>query len=164
MVEARHEHLVPSLELAGERAGEEEVQRGHALPERDLPRVAPEERARSLVRGVDQLVRVARRLIGSPDVRIVLAQVARNRVDDLVRALGLARPVEEGEPAVESPEASAGGRDVQESRAHATLHAYAGATVSDAPMKQARGFSSAKPGPARADPGRGDPTFGGADP
>ena len=45
VVEPRDEHLVPGLELARERTGEEEVERGHALPERDLRRVAPEERS-----------------------------------------------------------------------------------------------------------------------
>ena len=49
-VEPRDEHLVAGLELARERAREQEVERGHALTERDLARVAAEERARTVVR------------------------------------------------------------------------------------------------------------------
>ena len=46
VVEPRHEHLVRRLELPGERPGEEEVERGHALAERDLLRGTAEERRR----------------------------------------------------------------------------------------------------------------------
>ena len=51
VVEPRDEHLVAGLELAGERTREEEVESGHALPERDLAGIAAEERGGTLVRG-----------------------------------------------------------------------------------------------------------------
>ena len=76
VVEPRHEDLVAGLELARERAREEEVERRHVLAERDLARVAAEERARALVRCVDQRVGPPRRLVGRADVRVVLAEVA----------------------------------------------------------------------------------------
>ncbi len=134
VVEARHQHLVAGLELACERAGEEEVERGHALPERDFAGAAAEERPGALVRGVDDGVRSPRRLVRRSDVGVVLAQVARDRVDHLVGALRAARAVEEREPSVERGEAASDRADVEEGRAHATLHVDPGATVSDAPM------------------------------
>ena len=132
VVEPRDEHLVAGLELAGEGTREEEVESGHALPERDLAGIAAEERGGTLVRGIDHLVRPARGLVGRADVRVVLAQVPGDRVDHLVGALRPTRAVEEREPAVEGAEAGAHRADIQERRAHATLHVYAGATVSDA--------------------------------
>ena len=62
---------------------------------------AAEERRGLLVRDVDELHRSDARLVGRADVGVVLAQVARDRVDDLVGALCASRPVEEREPAIE---------------------------------------------------------------
>ena len=136
-----HEHLVAGLELAGERAREQEVERGHALPERDLAGIAAEERGGALVRGVDQLVRPARRLVGRADVRVVLAQVAGDRVDHLVGAL---------RPARARRRTRAGGRArVKRARTAPTSSSVAltrpsryvqraGFAVSDAPTKQSR--------------------------
>ena len=103
----------PWLELARERTGKEEVESGHALPERHLAGIAAQENTRTLVRCVDHRVRPARGLVGRADVRVVLAQIAGDRVDHLVGALRPARTVEESEPAVEGAEARADGRDVE---------------------------------------------------
>ena len=97
MVEPRHEHLVATLELAREGAGEKEVQRGHALTERDLPRPAAEERRGPLVGEVDERVGPPRGLVRRADVRVVVAEVVGDRVDHLVGALGASGAVEEGE-------------------------------------------------------------------
>src|SRR4029077_18790312 len=95
-----------------------------------------EERPRALVCSVDELVRALRRRVRRAHVRVVLAQVAGDRVDHLVGALRAAGPVEEGEPPVEGPEACADRIDVERGDAHATSQAYVVSAVSDAPMKQ----------------------------
>ncbi len=67
--------------------------------------VSPGEQPRNargtLVRHVHELGRSDARLVRGADVGVVLAQVARDRVDDLVGALCASRPVEEREPAIE---------------------------------------------------------------
>ena len=92
VVEPRADDLVPALERPPECPGEQEVECGHARPERDLTRVAGHEAARGRVRALDQLDRSDARLVRRADVRVVLAQVARDRVDHLVRALRAAGP------------------------------------------------------------------------
>ena len=72
VVEPRHEHLVARLELAGEGPGEQEVERRHALAERDLLAGAAEERTRLLVSEVDERRRPARRLVRRADVGVVV--------------------------------------------------------------------------------------------
>jgi hypothetical protein len=119
VVEPRAEDLVAHAQVAAERTGEQEVERGHALPEGDLVRMAGEEAAGRGPRVLDQLHRPDARLVRRADVRVVLAQVARDRVDHLVRALRPAGAVEEGQLAVERGEAGADGVDVQQRRAHA---------------------------------------------
>ena len=69
------------------------------------------------VRALDQLDRAHARLVRRADVRVVLAQVARDRVDHLVGALRAAGPVEEREPAVERGVAGADRLDVEHGRA-----------------------------------------------
>jgi hypothetical protein len=118
VVEPRADDLVSLAEVPAERAAEEEVERGHALAERDFVRVAGEEAARGGPSALDQLHRADARLVGGSDVRVVLAQVARDRVDHLVRALRSAGAVEERQPAVEGGEAGSDGRDVEQGRAH----------------------------------------------
>ena len=105
VVEGRVDDLVAGAQRPCERAAEQEVERGHALPERGLVGRAAEETTRGFVGEVDELDRPDARLVGRPDVRVVLAEVARDRVDDLVGALGPARAVEEREAAVERGEA-----------------------------------------------------------
>ena len=119
VVEPRADDLVAALQLPAERAREQEVERRHARPERDLVRVAGEEPAGRHARPLDQLHRADARLVRRADVRVVLAQIPGDRVDHLVRALRPAGPVEEGEPAVERGEPRANGLDVQQGRAHA---------------------------------------------
>ena len=58
---------------------------------------AAEEVAGAAMGFLDERVRPVRGLVGRADVRIRLAQVARDGVDHLVRALRPARPVEEGQ-------------------------------------------------------------------
>ena len=70
------------------------------------PGEQPRKRGRALVGAVDEPVRPAARLVRRADVGVVLAQVARDGVDDLVRALRPARPVEEREAPVERGEAA----------------------------------------------------------
>ncbi len=102
----------------------------------------PRKRRCALVGEVDELVRPAARLVGRADVRVVLAQVARDRVDHLVRALRASGAVEEGEAPVERGEARAHGGDVECGGAHADLlsvddPAVARAwTTSELPTKQ----------------------------
>jgi hypothetical protein len=54
VVEPGHEHLVAGLQLARERAGEQEVERRHALAEGDLVGRAAQERSGLLMRKVDE--------------------------------------------------------------------------------------------------------------
>ena len=120
VVEPGADDLVARSELPAERAREQEVERGHALAEGDLVGMAGEEAAGGGAGALDQLDGADAGLVRRADVRVVLAQVARDRVDHLVRALRPARPVEEGEPAVECGIAGADGADVEQGRAHAT--------------------------------------------
>ena len=119
VIEPGADDLVAALQRPAERAREQEVEGGHALPERDLIGVAGEEAARAEVRALDQLDRSHARVVGRTHVRVVLAQVARDRVDHLVGALRAAGPVEEREPAVERGVAGADRLDVEHGRAHA---------------------------------------------
>ena len=120
VVEPRADDLVALAQRARERPREQEVERRHARPERDVVRVAGEEAAGGDAGTLDQLDRAHARLVRRADVRVVLAQVAGDRVDHLVRALRAARPVEERERPVERREARADGRDVEQRRAHAS--------------------------------------------
>ena len=90
------------------------------------------------MRRVDERVRPPGRLVRRADVRIVVAEVLGDRVDDLVGALGAAGAVEEREPPVERREPGAHGRDVEQRCAHSTLQEYTGGAVRDAPTKQSR--------------------------
>ena len=117
VIEPGAHDLVPALERPAERPREQEVERGHALPERDLVGMAGEEAAGGDVRAFDELDRVQARVVGSTDVRVVLAQVARDGVDHLVGALRPSRPVEEREPAVERGVAGADRFGVEHRRA-----------------------------------------------
>jgi hypothetical protein len=119
VVEPCADDLVALAQLAAERPGEQEVERGHALPEGDLVGMAGEEAAGRGARALDQLHRPDARPVRRADVRVVLAQVARDRVDHLVRALRAAGAVEEGQLAVERREAGADGVDVEQRGAHA---------------------------------------------
>ena len=110
----------PSRRVRAERPRQQEVQRGHALAEGGLARRAAEECAGRSCASVDELGRSDARLVGGADVGVVLAQVARDRVDDLVGALCASRPVEEREPAIERGETRADGCDVQCRGAHRT--------------------------------------------
>ena len=114
VVEPGHEHLVAGLQLAGERAREEEVERGHALAERHLVARAAEERAGLLVREIDERARPARRLVRGADVRVVVLEVAGDGVDHLVGHLRPAGAVEEREPALQRREAGTHSSDVEQ--------------------------------------------------
>ena len=119
MIERSDDDLVALAQRPPERAGEEEVQRGHALAEGGLARRAAEERRRRARArsATSSSVRQAR-LVRGADVGVVLAQVARDGVDDLVRALRAARPVEEREAPVERGEARAHCGDVEKRGTH----------------------------------------------
>ena len=142
VVERRDDDLVALAQRPPERAGEEEVHGGHALAERGLSRRAAEEGGRALVGALDEPVRPAARLVRRADVGVVLAQVGRDGVDDLVRALRPARPVEEREAPVERGEARAHGRDVEQGGAHEltswplTIQRCRGRAVSELETKQ----------------------------
>ena len=152
VVERSDDDLVPGHELARERAREEEVERRHALPERDLLGRCSRERRGLLVGEVDELVRAPRGRVRCADVGVVLAQIARNRVDHLVGALRAAGPVEEGEPALERGEPRPHrlrrrvARPCSRDRLPVDGPAVAGVTVSEAPTKQSRSafWSSAR--------------------
>ena len=58
--------------------------------------------------------RAPRRLVRRADVGVVVAQVAGDRVDHLVGALGAAGAVEEGEPPLQRGEARTDGGDVEQ--------------------------------------------------
>ena len=113
VIERGDDDLVTLPKRSCERTREEEVERGHALAERDLPGCASEEGRSALVRPLDELVRAPARLVRGADVGVRLPQVRRDGVDHLVRALRSARTVEESESAVERREARSDGRDVE---------------------------------------------------
>ena len=118
VVEPRDEHFVTGLQLACERAREEEVERRHALPEGDLVTGAPEERARLVVGEVDERRGTLRGFVRRTDVGVVVAHVVRDRVDHLVGTLGAAGAVEEREPALERGEARTRRGDVEHGGTH----------------------------------------------
>ena len=124
----------PSLRVRAECARQQEVERGHARAEGGLVGRAAEERPGLLVREVDQLDGADARLVRRADVRVVLAQVARDRVDHLVGALRPAGPVEEGEAPVERREARANG-----SRCRASLRSPDFLAVDDPVVPGLRG-------------------------
>ncbi len=76
VVELRDDDLVARAERPRERAREQEVECGHARPERDLVGRRPEEGRGALTRPRDELVGSAARLVRRADVRVRLAQVA----------------------------------------------------------------------------------------
>jgi hypothetical protein len=118
VVERRDDDLVALAQRACERPRQQEVQRRHALAERGLVRRAAEEGTGALVGARDELVRTPARLVRRADVRVVGAQVVRDRVDHLIRALRASRTVEEREPPVERREASARRGDVEQRGTH----------------------------------------------
>ena len=120
MVERGDDDLVPAPSVLPERAREQEVERRHALPERRLAGRAAEERRGSLVRELDERGRPPARLVGRADVRVVLAEIPRDRLDDLVGALRAAGTVEEGKTPVERGEARSHCCDVECGGAHET--------------------------------------------
>ena len=106
----------------------------------------------------DQRLGRAARPVRAADVRVRLAQVARDRVDHLVRHLRPAGAVEEGERRVERREAAAHRVDVEpgfdrhEISFPFTIHEYRGCGLSELPMKQPRS--------ARVSKGRSLPSSG----
>ena len=121
VVECGHDDLVALPQRPREGAREQEVERRHALPERRLSGRAAEERRGLLVRMLDERGRPPARRVRRADVRVVLAEVVRDRVDHLVRALRATRPVEERETAVECGEPRTNRGDVERRRAHSDL-------------------------------------------
>jgi hypothetical protein len=120
VVELGADDLVARLQRPRERPRQEKVQGGHARPERDLVRMAGEEPAGRHAGLFDQLDRVKTRLVRRADVRVVLAEVVRDRVDHLVRALGATGAVEEHERAVQGRESRPDRVDIEHCRAHAS--------------------------------------------
>jgi hypothetical protein len=120
VVEGGHDDLVALTQRARERPAEQEVESRHALAERDLAGRAAEETARGLVGVFDELRRATTRLVRCSDVGVVLSEVTRDRVDDPVRALRPARPVEEGEVSVKRRETRTDRGNVENSGAHMT--------------------------------------------
>jgi hypothetical protein len=118
VVEPRHEDLVAGAPVAGGGAREREVERRHVRAEDDLLRRAAEP-ARAGEAGVrDERVGRAARLVLAADVRVRLAQVARDRLDHLVGRLRPAGSVEEGERRAQRREAPPHRLDVQRDGAH----------------------------------------------
>ena len=118
MVEARDQDLVALAELAGRRAREREVERGHARAEDRLVGRASEPFRGCEARVGDERVGAPARLEVATRVGVGLAQVRRDRVDHLVRHLRPAGPVEEREPRAERREAPPNGLDVEGNGAH----------------------------------------------
>ena len=120
VVELRHEHLVAGFELPCECAGEQEVERGHALPERHLVTRAAEETPRLVVRQIDERRGVARGLVRRTDVRVVTPEIVGDGVDHLVGALCSSGTVEEREPALQGAVAGTNSGDVEQRSTHAS--------------------------------------------
>ena len=100
VVQARDHDLVAGPEHAGDRAREGERQGGHVLAELDLGRGGrPEEVGDGLVRLAQDRVAADAGGEGAVGVRVGLAVVRRHRVDDPLRHLRPARPVEEDDRA-----------------------------------------------------------------
>ena len=104
VVEARDEDLVARLELAPGRAREREVERRHVRAEDDLLFARAEEARRRRAGVVEEHLRPAARLVRAADVRVRLAQVAGDGVDDRVGDLRAAGAVEEDEVALQRRE------------------------------------------------------------
>ncbi len=95
VVEPRADDLVALAQLPAERAGQHEVEVGHARPEDRLFRGASEEARGRCARLFDERPASPARFELAADVRVRLAEVVRDRVDHRVGNLRPGRPVEE---------------------------------------------------------------------
>ena len=96
VVERGDHDLVAGLQLAAERVGEEEVQRGHVGAEADLAPVAAEEVGAGAPRPVDDLVGLGAGGEAAVDVAVVAQQVAGHRIRHGLWRLRAAGGVEVG--------------------------------------------------------------------
>jgi hypothetical protein len=120
VVESRDDDLVALAKLASHGSREHEVEVGHARAEDRFVIGAAEEPSRGSSGGVDQLTCAPARFEGAADVRVRLAQVAGNRIDDGVRDLRPSRSIQEDERALQRREPRPHGLDVQNRGAHST--------------------------------------------
>jgi hypothetical protein len=96
VIESRHDDLVAGAKLAAERTRKREVQRRHVCSEADLVGAAAEERGCGVVGLRDDEIAPPARLERSAQVGVGVAEAGGHRLDDRVRHLCAARPVEEG--------------------------------------------------------------------
>jgi hypothetical protein len=104
VVELRDDDLLARGQLPPERAGEREVERRHVRPEDHFAVVAAQKLSARAPCFRDELIAAAARFERPAEVCIRLTQVSGDRVDDDVRNLRAARPVEERDPPVERGE------------------------------------------------------------
>ena len=135
VVEARDDDFVSGLEVAANRAGDGEGQRGHVGTEDDFVGAAVQEVGHGAARLGDHGVGAAAGGVGSAGVGVVVAQIVGDGVDDALRDLRSAGAVEEcggvavdglgerGELGADVGEVEGGGRGVFGGR-HGELHFY----------------------------------------
>ena len=124
VVEARDDDLVARPQLPAERPRQAKLRVVMFAPKPTSSGVQPRNAAAAMWAWAT--TRSLRRLVsnGAAEVRIRLAEVARHRVDHLVRDLGASGPVEEGDRPVEGGEPAPHGLDVERDRAHRTSRPF----------------------------------------
>ena len=120
VVELRDEDLVARPKGSADGARQREVERRHVRSEDRLVRLAAKERRRRQAGLRHERVAAAARAERPAEIRVRLAQVARDRVDDRVGDLRAPGPVEERGGPAQRGEARANGVDVEGERAHPT--------------------------------------------
>ena len=118
VIELRDDDLVAGAELASNRPRQGEVERRHVRAEDDLLRAAAEKGSRCPARLADEQVAPPAGLEGPAEVRVRLAEIAGDRLDDLVRNLRPAGPVEEHQRPRERRETRPHRGDVERDGAH----------------------------------------------
>src|SRR5580693_653567 len=95
VIKVREHDLVLRTKLAPNRAADGESQRSHVRTENDLIRITAQKVRHRGTRARDYRVGAAAGRIGAASIGVAALQIIRNRVDDTLRNLGSARPIEE---------------------------------------------------------------------
>jgi hypothetical protein len=122
VVEPGDENLVTFAQRSSDRPRQHEVQRRHVRAEQRFSRLAAQERRGGETRLLEQRVAAATVAEGAAEVRVRLAEVRRDRLDDRIRHLRAARRVEECRRPAECGEPAADGVDVESHDAHRKGH------------------------------------------
>ena len=91
----REHDFIPRTKLASNRAADGKSQRSHVRTENEFIRITAQEVRHRGTRARDYSVRAAAGRIGTASIGVAALQIIRDRVDDTLRNLSSARPIEE---------------------------------------------------------------------